>query len=94
MGVNTTEVTKKDKDKDKIKDLSHIECYTCKQKGHYANMCSNFDSFYINNWENGRFGIGTLYLVSYYFQRLNGDPTRLKKQCQCNKLGFRFLTSS
>ncbi len=27
------------KDKNKAKDLSHIECYTCKQKGHYANKC-------------------------------------------------------
>ena len=38
-GVNATAVRKdKDKDKDK-KDLSHVECYTCKQKGHYANKC-------------------------------------------------------
>ena len=36
-GVNATAV-RKDKDKDKHKkDLSNIECYTCKQKGHYAN---------------------------------------------------------
>ena len=35
--VNATAV-KKDKDKDK-KDLSNIECYICKQKGHYANKC-------------------------------------------------------
>ena len=35
--VNATEVVKKDKDK--VRDLSHIECYTCKQKGHYANKC-------------------------------------------------------
>ena len=36
-GVNATAVRKnKDKDKDK-KDLSNIECYTCKQKGHYVN---------------------------------------------------------
>ena len=35
--VNATEVVKKDKNK--AKDLSHIECYTCKQKGHYANKC-------------------------------------------------------
>ncbi len=34
-GINTTEVAKKDKDK--AKDLSHIKCYTCKQKGHYTN---------------------------------------------------------
>ena len=36
-GVNATAV-RKDKDKDK-KDLSNIECYTYKQKGHYANKC-------------------------------------------------------
>ncbi len=33
-GVNTTKVAKKDKDK--AKDLSHVQYYTCKQKGHYA----------------------------------------------------------
>ncbi len=37
-GVNVTEVVKKDKDK--AKDLSYVECYTCKQKGHYVNKCS------------------------------------------------------
>ncbi len=31
--VNTTEVAKTDK---APKDLSHIKCYTCYQKGHYA----------------------------------------------------------
>ena len=36
-GVNATAV-RKDKDKDK-KNLSNIECYTCKQKGHYTNKC-------------------------------------------------------
>lgn len=30
IGVNATEVAKKDKNKDKAKDLSDIECYTCK----------------------------------------------------------------
>ncbi len=35
--VNTTKVAKKDKDK--TKDLSHVKCYTCKQKSHYANKC-------------------------------------------------------
>ncbi len=33
IGINVTEVAKKDKTP---KDLSHIECYTCHQKGHYA----------------------------------------------------------
>ena len=37
--VNATTVRKnKDKNKDK-KDLSNIECYTCKQKGYYASKC-------------------------------------------------------
>ena len=35
--VNATEVAKKNKDK--AKDINHIECYTCKQKKHYANKC-------------------------------------------------------
>ena len=33
--VNVIKVAKKDKDK--AKDLSHIKCYTCKQKSHYVN---------------------------------------------------------
>lgn len=39
-GVNATEVIKKNKEKDKTKDLSYIKCYTCKQKGHYTNKYS------------------------------------------------------
>ncbi len=35
-GVNATEVAKKDK---APKNLSHIECYTYHQKGHYATKC-------------------------------------------------------
>ncbi len=35
-GVNATELAKKDK---APKDLSHIECYTCHQKGYYATKC-------------------------------------------------------
>ncbi len=38
IGVNATEVAKKDKDKTS-KDLSHVKCYTYYQKGHYANKC-------------------------------------------------------
>ena len=34
---NTIEVAKKNKDQNKAKDLSFIKCYTCKQKGYYAN---------------------------------------------------------
>ena len=37
IGVNTTEVAKKDKNK--VKDLSHIKYYTYKQKDYYANKC-------------------------------------------------------
>ncbi len=37
-GVNATEVAKKDK---ALKDLSHIEYYTCHQKGYYATKCPN-----------------------------------------------------
>ncbi len=33
IGVNATEIAKKNK---APKDLSYIECYTCHQKGHYA----------------------------------------------------------
>ncbi len=35
-GVNASKVAKKDKDKTP-KDLSHVKCYTCHQKGHYVN---------------------------------------------------------
>ncbi len=38
IGVNATEGAKKDK---APKDLSHIECYTCHQKGYYATKCPN-----------------------------------------------------
>ncbi len=37
--INATEVAKKDKDK-APKDLSHVKCYTCHQKGHYTSKCS------------------------------------------------------
>ncbi len=36
--INATKVAKKDKDK-ASKDLSHVICYTCKQKDHYAKKC-------------------------------------------------------
>ena len=39
IGVNTTEVAKKDKNKNKAKDLNHIKYYICKQKDYYANRC-------------------------------------------------------
>ncbi len=35
-GVNATKVAKNDQ---APKDLNHIECYTCPQKGHYATKC-------------------------------------------------------
>ncbi len=34
--VNTTKVAKKYKEK-VLKDLNQVKCYTCHQKGHYAN---------------------------------------------------------
>ena len=37
--VNAIKVAKKDKNKDKTQDLSHMKYYICKQKGHYANKC-------------------------------------------------------
>ncbi len=37
IGVNATKVAKKNKDK--AKNLNHVKCYTCKQKGHYTNKC-------------------------------------------------------
>ncbi len=37
--VNATKIAKKDNHKTP-KDLSHIKCYTCHQKSHYANKCS------------------------------------------------------
>lgn len=39
MGVNSTKVAKKDKDK--AKDLSYIKRYTYKYKDHYANKLLN-----------------------------------------------------
>ncbi len=36
--VNVTKIAKKDKT---LKDLSHIKCYTCHQKGHYATKCQD-----------------------------------------------------
>ncbi len=38
--VNAIKISKKDKNKDKAKDLSYIEYYICKQKGHHTNKCS------------------------------------------------------
>ena len=38
--INVTKVAKKNKDKNKAKDLSYIKCYTFKQKDHYANKYS------------------------------------------------------
>ena len=37
-GVNATKIAKTDKNR--TKDLNHIECYTYKQKSRYANKCS------------------------------------------------------
>ena len=47
-GVNTIKVAKKDKDK--IKDLSHIECYICKQKDYYANKCPKKPKNHWRSW--------------------------------------------
>ena len=38
IGVNATEMAKKDNDK--AKNLSYFEFYTCKQNEHYINKCS------------------------------------------------------
>lgn len=35
--MNTNKITKKDKDKNMAKNLSHIKYYTSKQKSHYIN---------------------------------------------------------
>ncbi len=68
--VNATEVVKKDKTP---KNLSHIECYTCHQKGHYATKCpdkqktsGSLGNLHVNDWQEngGRIGLGILYLVS------------------------------
>lgn len=37
IGINTIEVTKNNKDN--VKHLSYIKCYTCKQKNYYVNKC-------------------------------------------------------
>ena len=34
--INTTKITKKNKDK--VKDLSYIKCYIYKQKNHYTKI--------------------------------------------------------
>ena len=39
-GINATKIDKKNKDKNKVKDLNHIKYYTYKQKDNYANKCS------------------------------------------------------
>ncbi len=48
-GVNAIKVAKKDKYK--AKDLSHIKCYICKQKGHYTNKCPKKSK---NYWQSRR----------------------------------------
>ena len=39
-GVNAIEIAKKNKNKDKTKDLNHIKYYIYKQKSHYVNKYS------------------------------------------------------
>ncbi len=48
-GVNATEVAKNDKDK-VPKKLSHVKCYTCHQKGHYANKCLEKSRNWWQSW--------------------------------------------
>lgn len=81
--VNTTKVSKKDKDKDKNqKDSSHIEYCACKQKDPMLTSAlksqktsSSLGYLYVNNWKNTGTRItvemGILYSVPWNLQRLN-----------------------
>lgn len=80
-------MVKKDKEKNKVKNLSYIKYYTYKQKDHYTNKylekpktSGSLSYFYINDWKkNGGVEIGTLYLIFRDLQRSNRGLIRFKK---------------
>ena len=94
-GVNAIKGAKKDKEK--AKDLSHIEYYTYKQKRHHINKCpksqktsGNLGNLHVNDWQKNEKKIktGTLHLVFPHFERSNWGLIGLKKQSQCNESSF------
>ncbi len=50
---------------------------------------------HVNDWqENGGIRVGTLHLVSCYFQGPDWGPAGLRKWSQCNESGFRAIAMS
>ncbi len=49
--INATEVAMKYKDKEKVKNLSHIKYYICKQKSHYTNKCPEKSKNLWRSWQ-------------------------------------------